>query len=424
VHQDTIFALASGRPPAAIAIIRITGPTAHLAATTLAGDLPATRRAALRTLRHNGDVLDEALVLRFDRPQSATGEDVVEFHCHGGRAVVDAVLKALSSLAGVRAAVPGEFTRRAFSNGRIDLTEAEGLADLLEAETESQRRAALALSGGGLRRQVEVWQSQILGLSAQAEAAIDYDDQDVGKVEQEFSEAIHELARDLESWLLKPRIEPLKDGIRVVLAGPPNAGKSSLLNAIAGSEKAIVTETAGTTRDTIEVPLSVAGQPMIFIDTAGMRESTDVVENIGIARAQASVTSADVLLWLGEDPPPEHRKAIWLQPRCDLAGRSTVTAGRLPVSAKTGYGITDLIERISCEVRQMLPADGAVVINQRQALAIGEAASALTSLKTPADLILIAEVLRSARLAFDKLTGRAGFDDVLDHLFGRFCLGK
>ncbi|MEO6359367.1 MAG: tRNA uridine-5-carboxymethylaminomethyl(34) synthesis GTPase MnmE, partial [Sphingomicrobium sp.] len=208
--RETIFALASGRPPSAIAVVRISGPGAHATCRLLAGDIPPARQAALRTLRSSDGVLDEALVLRFDGPASATGEDIVEFHCHGGRAVVDAVLEALKGIDGLRIAEPGEFTRRAFENGRIDLTEAEGLADLLEAETESQRRSALALAEGGLRRQVEEWQERVLVLSARAEAAIDYDEEDGLGADPQLFGACETLASELDEWLARPRIEPLR----------------------------------------------------------------------------------------------------------------------------------------------------------------------------------------------------------------------
>src|SRR6476660_4958192 len=219
--MDTIFALSSGRPPAAISVIRISGPEARLAAERIAGGLPEPRSAGVRQLRHplSGDLLDEALVLRFDSPASSTGEDVVEFQCHGGRAVVDAVLAALGELVDLRPAAPGEFTRRAFENGRIDLTEAEGLADLIEAETEAQRKAALALAEGGLARQVAAWQERVLVLSADAERAIDYDEMDE-RVDASLQSGCADLAAELRQWLEQPRMERLKDGVRVVLAGP------------------------------------------------------------------------------------------------------------------------------------------------------------------------------------------------------------
>src|SRR5260221_9716742 len=232
---DTFFALSSGRPPAAISVIRISGLQAHAAAERIAGSLPDSRTAAVRDLRDpaSGELLDQAVVLRFDAPASSTGEDVVEFQCHGGRAVVDAVLAALAAIDGLRQAAPGEFTRRAFDNGRIDLTEAEGLADLIEAETESQRKAALALAEGGLRKQIGDWQERLLGLSAQAERAIDYDEEDEA-IDPALLRDCDALVDELKRWLERPRIEPLKDGVRVVIAGPTNAGKSSLVNVIVG----------------------------------------------------------------------------------------------------------------------------------------------------------------------------------------------
>ena len=370
-------------------------------------------------------MLDEALVLRFDGPASATGENIVEFQCHGGRAVVDAVLAALGGVEGLRIAEPGEFTRRAFENGRIDLTEAEGLADLIEAETETQRKAALAMAEGGLRRQVEEWQQQLLALSARAEAAIDYVDDDDVVPDSALVENAGLLAAQLQTWLERPRVEPLKDGIRVVVAGPPNAGKSSLLNAIAGEERAIVTDIPGTTRDHIEVPLSLNGMPILLTDTAGLREAEELVERIGVDRARSIVEGADVLLWLGDPTDaPSHRRLIQVHPRADLPERAYVPAQSLAVSSFTGDGLTPLLERVAELAGSFLPAERAVALNRRQATHISDAHDALRELPAANDPVLIAEHLRTARTAFDQLTGRAGMDDVLDALFGRFCLGK
>jgi len=426
MSADTIFALASGRPPAAVSIIRISGPRAHDVARRLAGRAPEPRRASLRTLRNAaGEPLDDALVLRFDGPGSATGEDAVEFQCHGGRAVVDALLRELGSLESVRLAEPGEFTRRAFENGRIDLTEAEGLADLIEAETESQRRAALRLAEGGLRRQVEDWQNQVLQLSARAEAAIDYADEDDVTSDPLLSRDCGALASELGLWLDRPRVEPLKDGVRVVIAGPPNAGKSSLINAIAGQERAIVTDIPGTTRDHIEVPLSLSGVPILLTDTAGLRETDEVVEQIGVARAQSLVDSADVVIWLGEpDGAPAHRQLVLVHARADLPDRSHVSPGSIPVSSKTGEGLMTLLERVGELARSLLPGEGAIALNRRQAAGLADAWTALNRASVAKDSVLLAEELRSSRSAFDRLTGRAGVEDVLDALFGRFCLGK
>ena len=423
--RDTIYALASGRPPAAIAIVRVSGPGAHEVGRRIAGPLPQPRLAALRRLGHDGTLIDEGLVLRFDGPASSTGEDVVEFQCHGGRAVIDAFLRALASMDGLRLAEPGEFTRRAFENGRIDLTEAEGLADLVEAETESQRRAALAMAEGGLKRQIGDWQQRLLGLSARAEAAIDYAEEDDAGTDQGLSRDCGALASELQSWLSRPRIEPLKDGVRVVVAGPPNAGKSSLINAIVGSERAIVTDIPGTTRDHIEVPLALEGLPIILTDTAGLRESEDRVERIGVERARNLVESADVLLWLGEPADaPEHVRPIRVHARCDQAGREHAPAGSLPISAVTGAGIGELLGRIAESARSLLPAEDAMALYRRQAECVADAQEALAVAAATEDSVLVAENLRTARLAFDRLSGRAGVEDMLDALFGRFCLGK
>ncbi len=392
----------------------------------LARTLPEPRHAAVRILRDDmGEVLDEALVLRFDGPHSSTGEDVVELHCHGGRAIVDAVLLALRDLHGLRDALPGEFTRRAFESGRIDLTEAEGLADLLEAETETQRKAALTLAEGGLKRIVENWQARLLGLSARAEAAIDYADEgDVGS-DPSLSDDCGVLAAELGAWLDRPRVEPLKDGVRIVVAGPPNSGKSSLINAIAGQEKAIVTDIPGTTRDHIEVPLSIGGVPVLLTDTAGLRESEERVERIGIERARNLAQSADVLLWLGDpEDAPVHDRRILVHSRADLAERFHVPEGSLAVSSVTGAGLRELLSETSRLATEVLPGEGEVAFNRRQASHVIEAREALQRVVAVEDLELAAEDLRLARSAFDRLTGRAGVEDVLDALFGRFCLGK
>ena len=423
---DTIYALSSGRPPAAVSVIRASGPRAHQAGRMLAGSLPETRRAAVRTLRGaDGGVLDDALVIRFDGPASSTGEDVVELHCHGGRAVVDAVLAELARIDGLRLAQAGEFTRRAFENGRIDLTEAEGLADLLEAETQSQRRAALAMAEGGLRRQVDQWQQRLLDLSASAEAAIDYADDDEVDLSGSLGSACEALAGELGEWLDRPRVEPLNDGMRVVVAGPPNAGKSSLINAIAGQEKAIVTDIPGTTRDHIEVPLSFGGVPVLLTDTAGLRDTDEPIERLGVERTRALLDRADVLLWLGEPADaPDHPHLIPVHPRCDQPGRSNAPDGLVAVSSATGEGLGTLLEMVAGEARGLLPEEDAIALNRRQAASIGEARSELAAAADAADPVLAAEHLRLARAAFDRLTGRAGVEDVLDALFGRFCLGK
>ncbi|MEO8142043.1 MAG: tRNA uridine-5-carboxymethylaminomethyl(34) synthesis GTPase MnmE [Sphingomicrobium sp.] len=426
---DTIFALSSGRPPAAVAVIRTSGPGAIAAAEALCGTIPEARRAGVRAVRTIGsprELIDHPLVLRFDGPASSTGEDIVEYQCHGGRAVIDAMLAALAAIPGLRAAEPGEFTRRAFANGRIDLTEAEGLADLLEAETDLQRRAALLRAEGGVRTLVEGWRDRIVILSARAEAAIDYvdDEEETATDVTALATEMASLQKQMRDWLGRPRAEPLKQGIRVVAAGPPNAGKSSLINALTQSERAIVTDIAGTTRDVIEVPLAIDGIPFVLIDTAGLREGGDVVERIGIERAESELIRADILLWLGEPrDAPVHPQLILVHSRVDQAGRGATPSGSVSVSAVTGAGLPELTDTLKARATILLPGEDQVALNQRQADEIGRAARALQD-RDSGDLVLLAESIRQAREAVDRITGRAGIDDVLDALFGRFCLGK
>jgi tRNA modification GTPase len=424
--SDTIYALSSGRPPAAVSVIRVSGPRAHDAGRRLGGELPEARQVVLRTLRgSDGAVLDDALVLRFDGPASSTGENIVEFQCHGGRAVVDALLRALAAIDGLRSARPGEFTRRAFDNGRIDLTEAEGLADLIEAETESQRKAALAMAEGGLKRRIEEWQAQLMELSARAEAAIDYAEESDVVVDLALAADCAALAGELHCWLERPRAELLKDGVRVVAAGPPNAGKSSLINAISGQDRAIVTDIPGTTRDHIDVPLAIDGIPVLLTDTAGLRDAKETVERIGVERARSLVERADILLWLGRpEEAPDHPRLVRIHAKADMPGRHVAPAGSLAVSALTGEGLKPLLDRVGALAHAFLPAEDAIALNRRQAQHLAEAHDELAAAASNEEFVLVAEHLRSARAAFDRLTGRAGVEDVLDALFGRFCLGK
>ena len=424
--SDTIFALSSGSPPAAIAVIRVSGPGALAAGAALAGRLPPARQVGLRELRDAGGMLlDHALVLPFDAPASSTGEDCLELHCHGGRAVVNGVLRALAGIDGLREALPGEFTRRAFENGRIDLTEAEGLADLLEAETESQRRAAIQMAEGGLRRTIDGWRDRLLALSARAEAAIDYVDDDGVDTDPDLSSDCGSLVGELEEWLARPPAEALREGIRVVIAGPPNVGKSSLLNALVGDERAIVTDVPGTTRDHIDVPIALAGVPLRLTDTAGLRESKDVAERVGVERARRLVDLADILLWLGDpDDAPRHPHCVLVHSRSDLPDRAFVPPGSLAVSATTRAGLSDLIGFTVNHAKQLLPVEGQIALNTRQRGCIQDAGAALRGVSEHSDLVIVAEALRLARSAFDRLTGRAGVEDLLDALFARFCLGK
>jgi tRNA modification GTPase len=421
---DTIVAQSSGRPPAAIAVIRASGPRAKAVAERIAGPLPAERHASLRRLVDPGDgtVIDEALVIRFDSPNSATGEDIVEFQCHGGKATVDALIRALVAEPGVRSAEPGEFTRRALASGRIDLTEAEGLADLLSAETELQRRSAMARAGGALRGRLDNWRERLLALSARAEVAIDYADEEDGTTASGLADEINRLAVEMAELVAAPRVEPLRNGIRVVVAGPPNAGKSSLVNALAQSERAIVTPIAGTTRDVIEVPLAIGGIPFVLIDTAGLRETGDTVEAIGVDRARDEADRADLLLWLG--PPavmPSHPEPINISPKSDL-GLSDDEG--LRISVVTGEGLGRLTEILIERAMQLLPKGDELALDRRQHDLIAEGQAALDRAGTLSDPVLVAEELRLARLAIDRISGRAGVDDLLDALFSRFCLGK
>jgi tRNA modification GTPase len=423
IAADTIVALSSGRPPAAIGIVRTSGPSAYAAAEAIAGALPEPRHASLRRLTdpRDGRLIDEALLLLFEAPNSSTGENIVEYQCHGGRATIDALVTALLDRPGMRLAEPGEFTRRALANGRIDLTEAEGLADLLIAETELQRRSAMARAGGAFRERLEEWRARLLELSARAEVAIDYADEEDGAGDADLARDIRRLAADLGQLVNAPRVEPLRDGIRTVVAGPPNAGKSSLVNALAQSEKAIVTHLPGTTRDLIEVPLAIEGVPFVLVDTAGLRESEDMVEAIGIDRARAETERADLLLWLG--PPreaPDHGGLIRIAPKADLGG----SGQGLPVSTVTGQGLAEVARELVDRAKQLLPKGDELALDRRQHELLAEAQEALIRAAVLADPVLIAEELRNARLAVDRISGRAGVEELLDALFGRFCLGK
>jgi tRNA modification GTPase len=424
--RDTIYALSSGSPPAAIAIIRISGPRADAALQHISGKLPDPRRAVVATLRpcRGGEQLDTALIIRFPGSASATGEDVAELHLHGGRAVVAAVLEALAEIDGLRAAEPGEFTRRAFENGRIDLAEAEGLADLLTAETQSQRRAALALSGGSVSRLVQAWQARLLALAARLEAVIDFSDE--GEVGEGFpagwKEELAALAGEIEEVLARPPVERLRDGVRVVIAGPPNSGKSSLLNWLAGRQAAITSALAGTTRDLIEAPTAIGGAPFLLVDTAGLRESDDEVESIGVARAREGLAAADLILWLGRPVHcPDARRSILVQSKADIDPPDP--AAEVRVSAETGEGMDRLVDLLIAWAKELLPREGEVAVNLRHRAA---AATALESLRgsDSSDLLIAAEGLHQARTSLDRITGRAGVEDMLDALFGRFCIGK
>ena len=426
-------------PPAAIAVVRISGVDAAKALQALAGRLPAPRHASLARLTDpDGGALDHALILWFPGPATATGEDLAELHLHGGRAVVAAVEAVLAAMPGLRRAAPGEFTRRAFENGRIDLAEAEGLADLLAAETESQRMQALDHASGHVSRAVAGWQDRLLALMAGAEAELNFADEDdveVGEaVAARLIGGMAALAEELSAWLARPAAEVIAEGVSVVIAGPPNAGKSTLINGLTKRELAIVSPVAGTTRDVIETPLALDGIAMRFSDTAGLRgKGADAIEAIGIDRAKAAVEAADILLWLG--PPkeaPDHPRTILIAAqadrwRGDAAAEAEAARCDLILSATTGEGMDKLHHMIVEMARTLLPREGEAALRQRQRAALAEAKQWLAidpESREASDLILLAERLRLAATALDRITGRAGVEDMLDALFGRFCIGK
>lgn len=423
--METIFALSSGAPPAGIGIIRITGPLVREALTAVAGRVPQARRAErAKFCAAGGEVLDDGLMLFFAGPNSVTGEDLGELHCHGGRAVIAAIEQALAKVHGCRPAHPGEFTRRAFANGRIDLAEAEGLADLLSAETELQRRSAMAMAGGELSRKAEAWRERILLASAQLEAVLDFEDEDdVSTLPKGFGDGLRVFAEELDDFANAPHAETLKEGYRVAIAGPPNAGKSTLFNALTDSAAAITADVAGTTRDVLEKPVALGGAPFTFVDMAGLRdETTDQIEAIGIARAEGELGKADLILWLGDEG--EGPVGSWeIAAQCDREGFAKAKP-RFRLSAKTGEGIAELRSALIAHGRDAMPGPGEAALNKRQRVLIGQAAKAVRAGAGQADPLLAAEDLRVARTSFDALLGRTATEDVLDALFGRFCIGK
>jgi tRNA modification GTPase len=386
----------------------------------MTGDLPIVRRAGVKELRSSaGDLLDRALVLWFPGPATVTGEDVAELHVHGGRAVIAAVLAALDEI-GCRMAVPGEFTRRALFNGKIDLSEVEGLADLLAAETESQRRDALKRADGFIARRFGGWRDRLLLIAAQLEAMIDYDgDDDVLNASHNFSPELASLAAEMDAALTVAPAERLRDGVRVVIIGPPNAGKSTLFNALVGRDAAIVSDVAGTTRDAIERPVAIDGIPFLFVDTAGIREAHDPIERMGIERAQSEQARADIVIDLVGDTAdgrsvPVSAKADIVSPR----------PGALAVSAIDRQGIAGLQQRL-CELAlSMLPAETEVALDRRYRDVLAEAADDIKQATLSEDILLVAEHVRLAHICLDRILGGDGIEDMLDALFGRFCLGK
>lgn len=424
--MDTIFALSSGAPPAAIAVVRISGPAAGHALERLGGRLPQPRYAKLTSLRAvDGSLLDRALVLWFPGPNSETGEDCAELQLHGGRAVVDAVCAELARFEGLRLAEPGEFTRRAFANGRIDLLQVEGLADLVSAETELQRQAAMGLADGSLSHEVEGWCARLLALSARVEAVLDFEDEsDVAALDRSYFNDLNSLEVELRGALEAPRAETLREGYRVALAGPPNSGKSTLFNRLLEDDAAIVTPLAGTTRDVLVRHFALEGVPFTLVDMAGLREGgADAIEAIGIERAREELVRADCVLWLGpEGGGPDD--AWEIEPRIDLAVHPRKQAPRFRLSALTGEGIAELQRGLVTQARGAMVKPGRVAVAQRQRVLIAQAYEALAACASVADPLVVAEHLRQAREAFNRLTGRAATEETLDALFCRFCIGK
>jgi tRNA modification GTPase len=440
-RDQTIFALSSGRPPSAIAMVRVSGPQAGRVVTALAGKMPTPRMATRALLRDVGQrPIDDAVVLWFPGPGSATGEDVAEFHVHGGRAVLAALFTALAEFEDVRSAEPGEFTRRAFENGKLDLTEAEGLDDLIHADTDRQRRQALRQLKGLLGDKARDWRARIIEASALIEAGIDFSDE--GDVPAELIapalERIKALRTEIEEVLAaEGRSERLRDGLVVTIAGPPNVGKSTLMNQLARREVAIVSPHAGTTRDVIEVQLDLDGYPVTVIDTAGIRETDDPVEQEGVRRALGRAADADLVLWLTDSSDtPAKRGAetpVWIvRNKIDLAepDRPLAQSGRQPgfeISARRGDGVPDLIAALVGFAQTYFGGgEGGLIGRTRQRKLLQETAASLgRSIEVVGEgEELAAEELRVAAHSLGRLLGRGDVEDILDVIFREFCVGK
>ncbi len=445
-EEATIFALSSGKGRAGVAVIRVSGPRAGAVAHALSGEAPPPpRHAALRVLRDPEDasrILDHALVLYFPGPASFTGEDVLELHVHGGRAVIDAVVAALAGLPGLRPAEPGAFTRRAFGNGKLDLTAAEGLGDLVAAETEAQRRQALRQMSGALGALCEGWRERLLTALAAIEAEIDFPDEEVpeamvARVAPEIARVRDEIAAHLDD---AHRGERLRAGASVVILGPPNVGKSSLLNALSRREAAIVAAEAGTTRDVIEVAFDLGGYPASLVDTAGLRTAGNAIEAEGVRRALARAAAADLRLlvieaaaWptIPEDLAPHAGEgAVIVANKVDLvagmAAGALADVGAFAVSAKTGAGLDALLAHLEDRVVALCDVGEAPAITRarhRQALAACHAALE-AFFGDSEDAVLAAEAVRLATRELGRITGRVDVEDMLDRLFAGFCIGK
>jgi tRNA modification GTPase len=442
--RDTIFALSSGRPPAAVAVVRISGPRAGAALETLIGRVPAARRASLARVRDpaTGGLIDEGLALWFPGPNSETGEDIVELQVHGGPAVIAALLAALARFDGLRQAEAGEFTRRAFENGRMDLTAVEGLADLVAAETEAQRRQALLQLKGLLGERAESWRQRLIEALALVEAGIDFSDED--DVPSDLTARAVELIRPLADEMSKAMAgqgERLREGLRVAIAGPPNAGKSTLFNRLARREAAIVSPFPGTTRDVLEIHLDLSGYPVTVLDTAGIRDTTDPIEREGVRRAGEQAAGADLVLWVieasSEDVGEAPVQAGWLViNKMDLADpverrkiefRFKKSNGVHFISSTTGMGVEKLVTSISGFAERFFTQEAALVTRERQRAHLRETVLALHGARQAAQdgrEEIMAEQLRLATRALGRLLGRVDVEDVLDVIFRDFCIGK
>lgn len=427
--MDTIYAQASARGKAGVAIIRISGPLSWSVTEVLAGSLPPARVAGLRRLRLNGDFLDEALVLCFEAEASFTGERVTELHLHGSIATVSAVLRALSGFDGLRLAEPGEFTRRALENGQLDLTQVEGLSDLIEAETEAQRRQALTVLSGAIGQKVDGWRRNLIRACALIEATIDFADEDVPvDVSPEVLELIERVCGELRHELAGVgAAERVREGYEVAIIGRPNSGKSTLLNRLAGREAAITSDVAGTTRDVIEVRMDIDGLAVTFLDTAGLRETPDRVEAIGVARAIERAERADLRLFLLDD-----EEVGLIAPRAEdlvVQGKSDLRSQcGLAVSGLTGAGVGELLVEISERLSRKAAAAGTMT-RERHRIAMSRAVEALEMARDevmlrPEHAEIAAEALRDAALALDTLVGRIDVETLLDEIFSSFCIGK
>ena len=438
--SDTIYAVSSGPGKAGIAVIRMSGPQAGEAVRALAGGLPKSRQAVVRTLSEprSGEVLDRAVLLWLPGPKSVTGEDVAEFHVHGSAAVIAGLFAALNTIRGLRPAEPGEFTRRAFANGRMDLVEAEGLADLLNARTSKQRQQAVHHLLGHASTVYEDWRLKLLAILARVEAAVDFIEEE-GVAEAALTSVrsdIAALAETMASALATAgQAAAIRNGVKVVLAGLPNTGKSSLLNALAKREAAIVSKHPGTTRDVIEVSVEIEGLAVMLTDTAGLREDTpDEVETIGIAKTHRELDSADLIVWVSS-PDVEGSDRFWagLRPslrvlnKMDLLGLNPVCSTGVAISARSGEGVPEMITELARLVREKYgQVNDPVIVRDRQKQAVMESIRHLNDsvLHGPSQLELVAEDLRKAARSLARITGRIDVEDLLAAIFSEFCIGK